>query len=325
MTDVVRARDGHYLDTFGVGQYQGVTRDHWVTLDLGPAPSSGEAWLVGIGWIHPTDSSINVALGEGHHDPPRDLSLEIPDGKGGWKTALPHLGFPEGKSKTVLIPLAGLFQPGRPRSVRLRTNMEIYWDFLGSARALPPATLRQQVIAPSEATLHYRGFSATHQAGHSSPVLPDYAHLAQTGPQWLDLAGYYTRYGDVRALIARTDDRYVIMNAGDEMVLRFAAPPPPAGGLGARLCAHRRRLGEGRRLQHGLLADGPAAALALAPRLQRAAGPAGGRPRLQGAQAGLGNVPDALGVPAAVPRGAAAVRGRIGKGSEKRRAGGPRP
>ena len=230
VTDIVRARDGRYLDTFGLGQYQGVTRDHWVTLDLGPTPKAGKTWLVGIGWIHPTDSSINVALGVGHHDPPHDLSLEVPDGRGGWKAAMPHLGFPEGKNKTVLIPLSGLFQPGQPRSVRLRTNMEIYWDFLGSAQALPQATLKQQVLAASEATLRYRGFSATHQAGHSSPEVPDYAHLAQTGPQWLDLAGYYTRYGDVRPLLARTDDRYVIMNAGDEMVLRFAAPPPPPAG-----------------------------------------------------------------------------------------------
>ncbi len=230
VTEAVRARDGKYLDTFGVGDYQGVTRDHWVTLDLGPTPPTGKTWLVGVGWIHPTDSSINVALGQGHHIPPHDLSLEVPDGRGGWKAALPHLGFPEGKNKTVLIPLTGLFQLGQPRQVRLRTNMEIYWDFLGTAQALPPTIIRKQTLPPTEATLRYRGFSATSQAGHSSPEVPDYAHLARTGPRWLDLEGYYTRYGDVRALLARTDDRYVIMNAGDEMVLRFPAPAPPPPG-----------------------------------------------------------------------------------------------
>jgi tetratricopeptide (TPR) repeat protein len=230
VTDVVRARDGRYLDTFGVGEYQGVTRDHWVTLDLGPTLPLGKTWLVGVGWIHPTDSSINVALGQGHHIPPHDLSLEIPDGKGGWKVAKPHLGFPEGKNKTVLIPLAGLFGPGQPHQVRLRTNMEIYWDFLGTAQALPPATMKHQMLSLSDATLRYRGFSATHQASHSSPEIPDYAHLAQTGPRWLDLEGYCTRFGDVRELLTKTDDRYVIMNAGDEMVLRFAAPPPPPAG-----------------------------------------------------------------------------------------------
>ena len=34
----------------------------------------------------------------------------------------------------------------------------------------------------------------------------------------------------MRELLLRADDRYVIMNAGDEMSFRFAAPaPPPAG------------------------------------------------------------------------------------------------
>ena len=48
--------------------------------------------------------------------------------------------------------------------------------------------------------------------------------------RWRDLAGYYTRFGDVRELLKKTDDRYVIMNAGDELALRFPAPPePPAG------------------------------------------------------------------------------------------------
>jgi len=230
VTNVVRTRDGRYLDTFGLGEYQGVTRDHWVTLDLGPTLPASQIWLVGVGWIHPTDSSINVALGQGHHALPRDLSLEVSDGRGGWKTAKPHLGFPEGKNKTVLIPLAGLFKPGQPHQVRLRTNMEIYWDFLGTAQALPQATMKRQTLSLSDATLRYRGFSATRQASHLSPEIPDYAHLAQTGPRWLDLEGYCTRFGEVRELLARTDDRYVIMNAGDEMVLRFAALPPPPPG-----------------------------------------------------------------------------------------------
>jgi len=49
---------------------------------------------------------------------------------------------------------------------------------------------------------------------------------------WLPLPGRYTRYGDVRELLAEPDDRSVILAAGDEMALTFDAahlPPPPAG------------------------------------------------------------------------------------------------
>jgi hypothetical protein len=34
----------------------------------------------------------------------------------------------------------------------------------------------------------------------------------------------------VRELLLATDDRYVIMNAGDELTFRFAAQPPPPMG-----------------------------------------------------------------------------------------------
>ena len=44
------------------------------------------------------------------------------------------------------------------------------------------------------------------------------------------IVGFHTRFGDVRPLNQAVDDRYVIMNAGDEMALRFPSlPPPPAG------------------------------------------------------------------------------------------------
>ena len=70
----------------------------------------------------------------------------------------------------------------------------------------------------------------TEQPTSSVPERPRYA-LAGTAPQWRDLEGYYTRFGDVRDLLRAVDDRYVIMNAGDELRLRFPEAPPPARGL----------------------------------------------------------------------------------------------
>ena len=64
---------GKNLDTFGRGQYQGVARDHYVEVDLGDdAPKSGPLYLIARGWMHPTDSSVNVALSQGHHERPMD-------------------------------------------------------------------------------------------------------------------------------------------------------------------------------------------------------------------------------------------------------------
>jgi Tfp pilus assembly protein PilF len=231
VSDLVRRRDRRYLDTFGRGTYQGVTRDHYVEIDLGDdVPSSGRLWLLASGWIRPTDSSINVAMSQGRHPPPQSLRLEVPDGTGGWAVAKSDLGFPAGKTKTILLDLQGIWQPGTPHRLRLRTNMEIYWDALAWAPALPNAEIKTQRRYPQTAELRYRGFSVVQAADRSSPELPQYHALAGTAPRWRDLIGYYTRFGDVRELLQAVDDRYVIMNAGDELVLHFAAsPPPPAG------------------------------------------------------------------------------------------------
>jgi hypothetical protein len=231
VTDMVSTLDGKYLDTFGRGQYQGVTRDHYVEVELGTdVPAQGPLWLILRGWMHPTDSSINVAISQGHSVNARPLSLEVPDGHGGWIVARPNLGFPAGRKKICLIDLTGVFRPGTPRLLRLRTNLEVYWDSIEWAKGLPDTPLKITKLAPEVADLHYRGYSVINQPNTSSPEVPDYNQMSGSKQRWRDLIGYYTRYGDVRELLARIDDRYVIMNAGDEMSFRFPAPLPPAGG-----------------------------------------------------------------------------------------------
>ncbi len=231
VTPILRSLDGKYLDNFGRGQYQGVTRDHYVEIDLGDrVPSSGPVYLIAKGWLHPSDSSINVAISQGRHEMPRPLSLEVLGRDGRWRVARANLGFPAGRRKICLIDLTGLFAPDAPHTIRLRTNLEVYWDQIQWARGLTRDHLRVTRITASSADLHYRGYSVIHQNNPSSPEIPDYNQLASTTQTWRDLSGYYTRYGDVRELLARTDDRYVIMNAGDELALRFAEVAPPAAG-----------------------------------------------------------------------------------------------
>ena len=231
VTETLRRLDGKYLDTFGRGQYQGVTRDHFVEIDLGDkAPRSGPLWLIAKGWLHPSDSSINIAMGQGQHEHAEPIRLEVPDGRGGWRVAKANLGFPAGRKKNCLIDLTDLFGAGTSRRLRLRTNLEIYWDQIEWAAGKPNAELKVAQIRPSVADLHYRGYSVISQADASSPEIPDYNQLLSTTQIWRDLSGFYTRYGDVRELLAGSDDRYVIMNAGDELSLRFTALSAPEPG-----------------------------------------------------------------------------------------------
>jgi tetratricopeptide (TPR) repeat protein len=232
VTNVLRELDGQAVASFGKGQYQGITRDHYLEVELGDdAPKSGPLYLIAEGSIHDTESSVNVAVTQGNRWRAHGLSLEVPDGRGGWVTAQDNLGFPAGRKKTVLFNLTNVFRPGTRRKVRLCTNLEIYWDRILWAQGAPDAPLKETTLDPSVADLHYRGYSVMHMPGNArAPEVPDYNQIEGTKQRWRDLIGYYTRYGDVRELLQAIDDRYVIVNSGDELSLRFPEQaPPPAG------------------------------------------------------------------------------------------------
>ena len=232
VSDVVRARDGRYLGTFGRGSYQGVTRDHFVEIDLGDAstPDENQLWLLAQGWVYPTDSSINLAIAQGTQTPPRGVALEARDEMGEWIVVYPDLGFPAGKNKTMVIDVSGVFPAGRARRLRLRTNLEVYWDWLAYGTGVEPEAFVTHRLDPTTAVLRYRGFSRTSVAGPYSPEVPHYDEIANTTQRWRDLTGYHTRFGDVRPLLGQVDDRYVIMNAGDEIQALFPALAPPPDG-----------------------------------------------------------------------------------------------
>jgi hypothetical protein len=223
VTSAVFARDGKYLSTFARGRYQGIAEDHFVEID--PGAIGRDSLLVANGWIYPTDSSINVAIAHAGIAP-RGLSLEAQGYDGSWRVVNADIGFPAGKNKTILID-AG--RAAGARRLRLKTNLEIYWDHLqmGSRSGAAIKTTRIEAMT---ADLRYRGFSNTVSPRGDSPETPEYDRLVSTSPRWRDLTGYHTRFGDVRELVEHIDDRYVIMNAGDEMRLQFRALPPPAAG-----------------------------------------------------------------------------------------------
>ncbi len=228
---IVRDTDQNYLDTFGRGAYQGVTRDHWVELELPEqAPRSGSLYLIAEGWTHPTDATVNIALGQGNAPPPQGLRLEVMDSSGKWTVAKSDLGFLAGKLKTAVLDISGIFHSGAPRKLRLATNMEIYWDRLAWAAGASGDVMRTRRVALSAAELRPRGFSTITTANSSSPEIPHYDRLAGTSQKWRDMEGYYTRFGDIRELLEKVDNRYVIVCAGDEIRLRFAAPAAPPEG-----------------------------------------------------------------------------------------------
>lgn len=227
----LRASDDVYVSNLTPTRYQGVVEPHDLVMDLGDQAGQAGTYLFLRGWIYPTDASINVALSQQSALKVSPPSLEVRDAAGRWTTVVPSLGFPSGKNKTMVIDLAGKF-PTTDHHVRIRTNMQIYWDQAFVAGDVAASPVKVTTLAPVRADLHARGYSRMYRkGGRYGPYWFAYDDVSTTSP-WRGIEGAFTRFGDVRALLERPDDMYVIMAPGDETTLAFdasSAKSLPAG------------------------------------------------------------------------------------------------
>ena len=225
VSDALKAFDYRYAVEHAPGAYQGVVEPHAIVLDLGNVPNDTPLTLFLSGWIFPTDTSINVALFQNPRINPRFPSVAVKDKTGEWRTVIDRVGLPAGKNKTITVDLTGRFLSD-DRRVRIETDMQIYWDttfFTVGTQAVP---MEVTTLNPDSADLHYRGFSEMYRPNPHAPHLFDYQKVTKSA-QWRDLAGYYTRYGNVAPLLQEVDDMYVILNAGDEITVEFEASRLP--------------------------------------------------------------------------------------------------
>src|SRR5688572_5662443 len=217
----LRESDDVYVTNLTPLQYQGVVEPHDLLLDLGPTAGSPGTALFLRGWIYPTDASINVALSQQSSITLTAPALEVRDATGKWRRAA-DIGFPSGKDKTIVIDLAGKF-PTADHHVRIRTNMQIYWDQVFVGRALENGPVKITRLTPVSADLHFRGFSRMYRKGRRyGPYWLYYDDVAKDSP-WRPIEGAFTRFGDVLPLLTDADDRYVIMGPGDEATIQFDA------------------------------------------------------------------------------------------------------
>jgi hypothetical protein len=218
----LRESDDVYVSNFTPTRYQGVVEPHDLILDLGDVAGGPGTFLFLRGWIYPTDASINVALGQQSAIKVESPSLEVRDARRQWRTAIANIGFPSGKDKTMIVDLAGKFLTA-DHHVRIRTNMQIYWDQAFVSRDLANTPVKTTTLAPVSADLHSRGFSRMYRkGGRYGPYWFDYDNVAKQSP-WRPIEGAFTRFGDVLPLLRNPDDMYVIMGPGDEATIQFDA------------------------------------------------------------------------------------------------------
>ena len=224
MTDRVTALDRRYPDEFGLKPFRGYAESHTLTVDLGPRDDEAITLLL-TGWTDYAFSSDNVAAHQAGLTPSLP-ALQIKNGVGNWRHAI-DIGIPVGRPQTIAVDLTGHLQPGE-HEVRIVTDMRVYWDQIQVGRPVSldniddHAVVREQTLHATTAELRARGFSKELHPNGTQPTTYDYEQVSLLSP-WKTMSGSYTRPGDVRELLAVSDDLFTIAKDGDEVVLSFDA------------------------------------------------------------------------------------------------------
>jgi len=215
------------------GQYLGLAEPHFLEMefDAESVASAERLRLVATGWFFWSDASVNIAAAG---DPNVEFvppTLQVPGPDGEWIPTGPPVGFPAGKTKTMVIDVTDIVNRDDPR-IRIGSTLELYWDRIQLATCGDDAALVTHSLEPRSSELWSRGFSLPVPPERADqPVFFDWDYV-EPRPRWDQHPGMYTRYGDVTPLLGEIDDRFVIMGSGDALTLRFDArelPPVPEG------------------------------------------------------------------------------------------------
>lgn len=232
VTAALTATDGRKVSptTLRDPQYRGLAEVHGVDLDFGELDTKRPLVLALTGWLRFGGGMANVAASHQPEFPYPFPTLEAEQADGTWKPVDVRVGAPAGKTKTILVDLAGKLAPGT-RRLRLTQAFEIHWDRIALFE-------RADVLEggfsmrPTATDLHVRGYSEFANLPWTEPLTPMYDQLLPR-PRWrMNVSGWVTRYGAVDELIASKDNALALIAGGDELTLKFREdrlPPRPPG------------------------------------------------------------------------------------------------
>ena len=157
-------------------RFLGRTAEHAVTLEfVEPIGLDGRSWLLADAWLeYPYSQTMFAAWQAGaSYDPP---SLEARDASGHWHMLAEHLGYPAGMARQMSFPLPAADY--RASALRLRTNLEIYWDRLQVSAAEPCPQARRQVCGSRSPNSVLSAFPSDTSGADQDPRYDYLAHSA---------------------------------------------------------------------------------------------------------------------------------------------------
>ena len=216
----VEKLDRKFYDSFKSLKIRGYAETHELTLNLDAQKGfAGRTLLLLTGWTDYAFSSDNLAAAQSG----RALfmpKLQVKNKDGKWQTVIESIGISVGRPQTLVVDLTGKFLTDSGE-VRIVTNFKTYYDKI-AVDTSAQTTVKTVELEAVQTDLRERGFSEEIKFGEM--ITANYDKVLNDN-RWKYFSGAFTRTGDVKPLLNQVDDVFVISKTGDELVLRFAAPP----------------------------------------------------------------------------------------------------
>ncbi|MBN2328855.1 MAG: VCBS repeat-containing protein [Candidatus Omnitrophica bacterium] len=226
VTELIAQNDYRYpIPWKGESRMDGIVKEHYFEIDLGDIGDAQPIYLFMTGYLDWPNSSNARALEQNpEHDFVMPL-LQVKNAEGEWQTVRNPMGFPAGKLKTVPVDLTDVFLT-EDRTLRIASTVQVHWDrmLVDDSPILDGFTIEHYPL--KDADLRYGGYARTYQLSDHGPQWYDYS-ARYTNSRWDYQIGDFTRFGDVTPLLTAFDDKYAIIQHGDEVCVHFDAGKAP--------------------------------------------------------------------------------------------------
>jgi len=215
---LIAKRDRKYVTNLEELPFAGFAKLHWLELDLGSWDAAKPLRLIIDGY---TDYFTATSMYAADQAGIKVIApyVEALDAQGKWVRVVDDMGFPAGLERTMVADLTGKLPPGT-RHIRIVNNLKIYWDAIRIDQTPDQPEVRVAEVPLAGATLDFLGYPREIRLTPASDTTYSYAHRSVSGP-YARAAGNYTRYGDVRQLLEKPDDRFVVFSSGEGVKLDF--------------------------------------------------------------------------------------------------------
>jgi Flp pilus assembly protein TadD len=215
---LITRRDRKYVTDFEGLPYAGFAKLHWIELDLGEWHAQKPLRLIIDGY---TDYFTATSMYAADQAGIKVIApyVEALDAQNRWVRVVDDMGFPAGLERTMVSDLTGKLAPGT-RRIRIVTNLKIYWDAIRIDQTPDLDDIRVSQVPLAKASLDFLGYPREIRLTPASDTTYSFTQRSMTGP-YARAAGNYTRYGDVRDLLLKSDDRFVVFGSGEGVKLDF--------------------------------------------------------------------------------------------------------